>query len=132
MANPLNTTNLTVSEETYNRLKKIKEKKDWTYNQVIDNLCELELQYNYIEQIINYELLAFDKIYPFRITFKKDNMIIEYGTPNGYSLKISDWNIKKSIRNTFFEFIKEECARCIFLNMPMGIMFEEFDIYKIG
>lgn len=132
MANPANTTNLTVSEETYNRLKKIKQIKGWTFNQLIDTLCELELQNNYVDQIINYELLAFNKIYPFRITFKKDNMLIEYRTPTGYSLKISDWGVKKSIERKFFEFINEECARCIFQNMPMGLMFEEFDIYKIG
>lgn len=131
MANPLNTTNLMVSEETYNRLKHIKEVKGWTFNQVVDKLCELELQYNYIEQIMNYELFIDDNIFKFRIIFKKETMIFEYYDGERFTQKISEWGIDKKTQRQFFEFIKEDCARCIFLNMPIGIIFKEFDIYKV-
>ncbi len=131
MPNPRNTTNLTVSEETYNRLKNIKELKGWTFNQIIEKLCELELQYNYIELVEDYELYYQDKIYPFRVTFKKENMIIEYYDGLKFTKRISNWGLPSKIINKFYEFLNEECSRCVLLHIPIGLMFEEFDIYKI-
>lgn len=131
MANPINQTNTTVPIETYNMLRKIKEKQGCTFDDVLDQLCELEFQNNYVQQIINYELYYNDMVYPFRIIFKKDSFTIEYSTNDGYTTQISKWGLDKRITALFFEFIKEECARCVFLNMPVGLMFQDFDVYKI-
>lgn len=132
MANPINTTNLTVSEEIYDRLKKLKEHNGWTFNEVILKLCELELQYNYTDKTINYELYHQDRIYPFRVIFKKENIVIEYYNGAEYSNKINTWGLDDKVAKRFFEFVNEECSRCILYNMPIGLMFEEFDIYKVG
>ena len=132
MANPINTTNLSVSEETYNRLKKIKEINGWTFNEVISQLCELELQHNYIDKIISYELYYNDIIYPFRVTFKKENMVIEYYNGETYSDKIKTWGLDDKIAKAFYEFINIECSRCMLYYMPVGLIFKEFDIYKVG
>ncbi len=113
MANPINTTNLSVSEETYNRLKKIKEINGWTFNEVISQLCELEIQHNYIDKIISYELYYNDRIYPFRVTFKKENMVVEYYNGKGYSDKIKTWGLDDKIAKAFFEFINGECLSLI-------------------
>ena len=131
MANPINQTNTTVPIETYNLLKEIKEKQGCTFDEVLNQLCEMEFQNNYVQQIINYELYYQDEVFPFRIIFKKDSFTIEYLTNNGYVTQINKWGLDKKIVSIFFEFIKEECARCVFLNMPLGLMFQEFDVYKI-
>lgn len=134
MANPRNTTNLTLPLDTYTRLKKIKEKHNWSYNEVVDVLCELEFKNNYIERIYNYELFVQDDIFKFRITFRKDDMVVEYyneerGT---FSDKIKTWGLPKKVEDVFFEFIREEGCRCILINLPVGLIFEGFDIYKVG
>lgn len=132
MVNPTNQTNTTVPIETYNMLKKIKEKYNLTFDDVLDQMCELEFQHNYVQQIQNYELYYNDNIYPFRIIFKKDSFTVEYKTMNGdYIAQINKWGLDKKIVSVFFEFIKEECARCVFLNVPVGLMFKEFDVYKV-
>lgn len=131
MANPTNQTNTTVPIETYEVLKKIKQKHNCTFDDVLDQMCEMELQRNYVQQVIDYELYYSDKIYPFRITFKKDSFLIDFFNENGRTTQINKWGLDKKIVSAFFEFIKEDCARCIFLNMPLGIMFKDFDIYKV-
>lgn len=137
MANPTNQTNTTIPIETYNILKEIKEKKGCTFDELLDQLCELEFQYNYVQQEQDFELYCrdehnyLDKIFYFKIVFKKNNMDFIYKTPTGKkSKKISEWGLPDNVRKEFFTFIKEPCARCIFENLPLGLVFEEFDVYK--
>ena len=132
MANPTNSTNTTVPIETYNTLKKIKEKTGMTFSEILDQLCELEFQNNYVQQTSSYELLYHDKVYPFEIIFKKNDFIINYITPSGKTSHINKWGLDKKVTAEFFEFINEECARCVFQNIPFGLMFRDFDIYKLG
>lgn len=131
MANPTNSTNTTVTEETYNTLKKIKEQTGWTFSEILDKLCELEMQHNYVENIVKYDLVYQDKVFRFEITFKKNNFTIEYFNSNGENTTINKWGLDKKIVSEFYEFINEDCARCMFQNMPIGLIFKEFDIYKI-
>ena len=133
MVNPANQTNTTVPLETYNILKQIKEKQNCTFDEVLDQLCELEFKYNYVEKVQKYELYYNDVVFPFEITFKKENMVIMYETPlRKSSAKISEWGVPDDIRKEFYTFINEEYARCILENMPVGLMFKKFDIYKIS
>ena len=133
MVNPANQTNTTVPLETYNILKQIKEKQNCTFDEVLDQLCELEFKYNYVEKVQKYELYYNDVVFPFEITFKKENMVIMYETPlRKSSAKISEWGVSDDIRKEFYTFINEEYARCILENMPVGLMFKKFDIYKIS
>ena len=91
MANPLNSTNLTLDEEDYNRLKQIKLLNGWTFNETLDKLCELEFQNNYIMKICEYSLVTEQESRLFRVTFKKDNMVVEYYHPDrGYKNKIGN------------------------------------------
>jgi hypothetical protein len=131
MANPLNSTNLTLSIDTYNRLKRIKEHNNWSFNQTLDKLCELEFQNNYVETIKEYVLITANTSRLFRVTFKKENIIVEYYTPDGYSNKIKDWNLDKRTTNKFFEFIREDYARCMLENLPIALEFKDFIIQKI-
>ena len=132
MANPPNTTNLTVRESTYNRLAKIRETHNYTFNQVINQLCEKELQTNYISKVTEYELITETTTRQFKVTFRKENILIEYYTPQGFSTKIEDWKLDKKTTNKFYEFTRTEYARCMLENMPISIEFEDFIIHKIG
>lgn len=132
MPNPINSTNLTLSEEDYNRLKKIKLVNDWSFNETIDKLCELEFQHNYIQQVYEYSLVTENTSRLFRVTFKKDNMVVEYYNPNrGYDIKIANWELDKKTEKKFFEFIHEDYARCLLEHLPVSIEFEDFIIVKI-
>lgn len=133
MANPLNSTNLTLTEETYNRLKNLKNSKGWTFNETVDKLCELEFKNNYIETVIEYSLITETTSRLFKITFKKENMVIEYYNPEkgGYDLKIKNWGLNSKISKLFYEFINEDYARCMLEHIPRGIVFDDFIIQKI-
>ena len=132
MPNPLNSTNLTLSEDTYNRLQNLKTKKGWTYNQTIDKLCEMEFKNNYIETVREYSLITETDLRIFKVTFKKESMLIEYYNPEtGYDLKISNWGLDKKLTNQFFEFVNEEYARCMLEHLPVSIEFENFIIQRI-
>ena len=132
MRKPINNANITLPLETHQRLTKIRDHNGWTYTRVIDKLCELEFRNNAIHYVVNYELLAYDKIFKFRVTFRADTFHIEYERNGQYTDNINEWGLNARIKNIFYEFIKKDCARCMLLYMPMGIMFEEFDIYRIG
>lgn len=133
MSNPSNTTNLTVTPEIYDRLTRIKKQNDWTYNETINKLCELEFQHNYIEKTHEYVLITKETSRIFRVTFKKENMVIEYfNTEYGYDIKIGNWELDKKITNLFYEFIQEDYARCMLENLPISIEFKHFIIQKIG
>lgn len=131
MANPTNQTNTTIPEETYNILKEIKEKKGCTFDELLDQLCELDFKYNYIEKVQYYDLYYKDSVFSFTITFKKENMVFTYETLYGkYTNSISEWGLYDNIRKEFFTFIKEPFARCMFENMPAGLLFKDFYICK--
>ena len=131
MANPTNSTNTTIPSEVYDILKQIKDKKGLTFSEILDQLCELEFQNNYVQDIVTYELFYQDEVFRFEITFKKNDFTIKYITSDGKTTSINRWGLDKKIVNEFYEFINEDCARCMFQNMPVGLMFKEFDIYKI-
>ncbi|MBQ3407954.1 MAG: hypothetical protein IJH12_01965 [Clostridia bacterium] len=132
MPNPINQTNTTVPIKTYNILKQIKEKQNCTFDEVLEQLIELELKNNYVTKTIDYELVYNGEVFQFQINFKKDSFIIKYLIDDKFTTRINDWGLDKRITSIFYEFINENCARCIFLNMPFGLIFEEFDIYKIN
>ena len=131
MPNPMNSTNLTLSTESYNRLKRVKEANNWSFNQTLDKLCELEFQNNYIEKISEFVLITPTTSRLFRVTFKKENMVIEYYTPEGYTDKIKEWELDKKITNKFFEFIREDYARCMLEHLPVSLEFKGFIIQKL-
>lgn len=131
MPNPINQTNTTIPLETYNILKEIKEKKDCTFDEILNQLCELDFQHNYIQKVQNYDLYYQDSIFSFIVTFKKENMDLTYVTPTGSKSKsISEWGVPDKVRKDFYTFIKEPFARCILENLPLGLVFKDFDIYK--
>lgn len=132
MVNPLNSSNLTLDSETYYRLKNLKTTHGWTFNQAIDKLCEMEFQNNYIEQVVEYSLITHDTSRLFRVTFKKENIIIEYyNNKRGYNKKIDNWELNKKVAKSFFEFINSEYARCMLENLPVSIEFKDFIIQRI-
>lgn len=132
MANPINTTNLTLTEDVYYRLKHLKEVKGWSFTETLDRLCELEFQNNYIEKIIEYSLITENSSRLFKVTFRKDNMYFEYYAPdNGYTTQISKWGLDNKVLKLFYEFIKEDYARCLLEYIPISIEFEDFIIQKI-
>ena len=133
MPNPANQTNTTIPEEIYNILKEIKEKKQCTFDEVLNQLCELDFQYNYIEKTQDYDLYYNDNIFSFRIVFKKEDILFIYKTPTGdESYSISEWVLPDNVRKNFYTFIKEDYARSLLENMPLGLVFKDFDIYKVG
>ena len=131
MTNPRNTTNLSMSEDLYNRLNKIKTEKNWTFDTLIRNLCELEMKNNYIENMSSYNFVTSNSDGVFRAIFKKNTFSIEYLTTDGYSNDINEWDISNSDKKIFLKFIHKECARCILENLEMVVGFNKFDIYKM-
>lgn len=133
MVNPTNQTNTTIPEETYNILKHIKEKQKCTFDEVLDQLCNLDIQYNYIERVQEYDLCYNDEVHSFKVTFKKENMVFDYITKEKkLTSSISEWGIKDNIRKQFYTFIKEDYARCMLENIDVGLLFKDFDIYKVN
>ena len=134
MPNPRNSTNLTLSEETYNRLRHLKETRGWSFNQTVEALCDLELKNNYINKVSEFSLITETTSRLFRVQFKKDNMVIEYYNPNtGYDRKIKNWDLDDTkVVNAFFEFIGEPYARCMLEHLPLAIEFELFVIQRIS
>ena len=131
MPNPTNQTNTTIPEETYELLKHIRDKQGCTFDEVLDQLCELDFQHNYVERECEYDLYYRDVVFPFKVTFKKENMVLEYITPiNEKSSSISEWGLPDEVRREFYTFIKEDYARCMLENMDVGLVFKDFDIYK--
>lgn len=129
---PMNSINVTMQEELYNRLKKIKEVNNWTFNETIDNLCELEFKNNYITHVQEYMVITEKTERLFKVTFKKENMFIEYYIPQkGFSLKINEWGLDRRVINKFNKFIREDYARCMLEHLPLSIEFEDFIIQKI-
>ena len=59
-------------------------------------------------------------------------MVMEYYNGETYSDKIKTWGLDDKIAKAFYEFINMECSRCILYSMPVGLIFKEFDIYKVG
>ena len=132
MPNPPNMTNLSVNKELYSRLEKLKLIKECSFNQLIDDLCELEFENNYIINVIEYSLITEHTSRLFRITFKKENMVIEYYHPkHGYNNKIDNWELDKKTTDKFYEFIREDYARCLLEHIPVSIEFKDFIISKI-
>ena len=133
MANPTNQTNTTVPESTYLLLKEIKEKKGWTFDKVLDELCDLDSKYNYIEHNQKYELVYNDTIFHFEVIFKKQNILIKYITSYGkMTSKISEWGVPDTVRKKFYEFIHEDHCRTFLEYMPKTIIFDDFEISKIN
>lgn len=128
MSNPINTLNLRISEELYNRMNEIKTTKKWTFDTLIRNLCDLEMQHNYIDKIIEYGFSTENGDGVFKVTFKKNNFTIEYLTNNGYTNKIKEWNMSSADRTLFLKFIHNDCARCILENLEVAIDYRKFSI----
>ena len=131
MSNPRNTTNLTISEDLYNRINEIRTTKEWTFNEVIKNLCELEQKNNYIITMKEYSFATDNSDAIFRAIFKKNTFTIEYLTDDGYSKKIDEWNITQSDKQTFLKFIHQDYARCMLENIEVAVGFKKFDIYLL-
>lgn len=139
MRKPSNNSNITVTAKTHERLKRIRDHNGWTYTETINRLCELYFRDNKVEFIVNYELhfqevknnQLFEKIYPFKVIFNNDSFVVEYTKEDrNVTYNINEWGISESIKNTFYEFIKKDCARCLLLHMPMGLLFDSFEVYK--
>ena len=130
MPTPLNQATTSVQEEVYMTLKKIKEKQGCTFNDVIEQLCEMEFKNNYTIRTEEFELIYRGRIYPFTATFKKNNFTVKYFKEDSYTTNIKEWGLDEKVVSEFYEFLHDDCARCMLSNMPFGLMFDEFDIYK--
>jgi len=141
MRKPSNNSNITVTEKTHSRLKRIRDRNGWTYTETINQLCELYFRDNKVEFIVNYELHSpevmdnrlYDMGFPFKVIFSSDSFVIEYiKEDKSVTYDINEWGVSDSVKNSFYEFIKKDCARCLLLHIPVGLLFDDFEVYKVS
>ena len=133
MANPVNQTNTTIPKEIYDILLEIKQRKGCTFDEVLDQLCELEFQNDYPILTQEYNLFYGTNPFTFVVEFREDDMTIKYKTrANEMTTDISEWGVPNKVQKEFHAFISEEHSRCILEHITPGLIFNNFEIYKAG
>lgn len=132
MANPINNVQVALHNNTYDRLLQLKQKKGCTFDELVNELIEYDMQTNYITRVQEYCLVTPDKETFFKVTFKKESMIFEFfdGIKYRNNIKYLDVVDEKTII-AFNEFLHKDYARVMLENVDVALVFEDFVIEKI-
>lgn len=131
MANPINNVQVALHNHTYDRLLQLKQKKGCTFDELVNELIEYDMQTNYITRVQEYCLVTPDKETFFKVTFKKESMVFEYFDRIKYSNNIKDLDVDENTIIVFNEFIHKDYARVMLENVDVALVFEDFVIEKI-
>lgn len=131
MANPINNVQVALHNHTYDRLLQLKQKKGCTFDELVNELIEYDMQTNYITRVQEYCLVTPDKETFFKVTFKKESMIFEYFDGIKYSNNIRDLDVDEKTIIAFNEFIHKDYSRVMLENVDVALVFEDFVIEKI-
>lgn len=70
MANPINNVQVALHNHTYDKLLQLKQKKGYTFDELVNELIEYDMQTNYITRVQEYCLVTPNKETFFKVTFK--------------------------------------------------------------
>ena len=131
MANPINNVQVALHNHTYDKLLQLKQKKGYTFDELVNELIEYDMQTNYITRVQEYCLVTPDKETFFKVTFKKESMIFEYFDGIKYCNDIRKLDVDLKTIIAFNEFIHKDYARVMLENVDVALVFEDFVIEKI-
>ena len=131
MANPINNVQVALHNHTYDKLLQLKQKKGYTFDELVNELIEYDMQTNYITRVQEYCLVTPDKETFFKVTFKKELIIFEFFDGTKYGTNIKDLDVDMKTIIAFNEFIHKDYARVMLENVDVALVFEDFVIEKI-
>ena len=131
MANPINNVQVALHNHTYDKLLQLKQKKGYTFDELVNELIEYDMQTNYITRVQEYCLVTPNKETFFKATFKKESIIFEYFDGIKYCNNIRDLDVDMKTIIAFNEFLHKDYARVMLENVDVALVFEDFVIEKI-
>lgn len=131
MANPINNVQVALHNHTYDKLLQLKQKKGYTFDELVNELIEYDMQTNYITRVQEYCLVTPNKETFFKATFKKESMIFEFFDGIKYCNNIRDLDVDMKTIIAFNEFLHKDYARVMLENVDVALVFEDFVIEKI-
>ena len=131
MANPINNVQVALHNHTYDKLLQLKQKKGYTFDELVNELIEYDMQTNYITRVQEYCLVTPNKETFFKATFKKESIVFEYFDGIKYSNNIKELDVDMKTIIAFNEFLHKDYARVMLENVDVALVFEDFVIEKI-
>ena len=131
MANPINNVQIALHNHTYDKLLQLKQKKGYTFDELVNELIEYDMQTNYISRVQEYCLVTPNKETFFKATFKKESIVFEFFDGIKYCNNIRDLDVDMKTIIAFNEFLHKDYARVMLENVDVALVFEDFVIEKI-
>ena len=131
MANIINNVQVALHNHTYNKLLQLKQKKGYTFDELVNELIEYDMQTNYITRVQEYCLVTPNKETFFKATFKKESIVFEFFDGIKYCNNIRKLDVDMKTIIAFNEFIHKDYARVMLENVDVALVFEDFVIEKI-
>ena len=131
MANPINNVHVALHNHTYDKLLQLKQKKGYTFDELVNELIEYDMQTNYITRVQEYCLVTPNKETFFKATFKKESIVFEFFDGIKYCNNIRDLDVDMKTIIAFNEFLHKDYARVMLENVDVALVFEDFVIEKI-
>ena len=131
MANPINNVQVALHNHTYDKLLQLKQKKGYTFDELVNELIEYDMQTNYITRVQEYCLVTPNKETFFKATFKKESIVFEFFDGIKYCNNIRDLDVDEKTIIAFNEFLHKDYARIMLENVDVALVFEDFVIEKI-
>ena len=131
MASSINNAHVALHNHTYDRLLQLKQKKGCTFDELVNELIEYDMQTNYITRVQEYCLVTPNKETFFKATFKKESIVFEFFDGIKYCNNIRDLDVDMKTIIAFNEFLHKDYARVMLENVDVALVFEDFVIEKI-
>ena len=131
MASSINNAHVALHNHTYDKLLQLKQKKGYTFDELVNELIEYDMQTNYITRVQEYCLVTPDKETFFKATFKKESIVFEFFDGIKYCNNIRDLDVDMKTIIAFNEFLHKDYARVMLENVDVALVFEDFVIEKI-
>ena len=131
MANPINNVQVALHNHTYDKLLQLKQKKGYTFDELVNELIEYDMQTNYITRVQEYCLVTPNKETFFKATFKKESIVFEFFDGIKYCNNIRDLDVDMKTIIAFNDFLHKDYARVMLENVDVALVFEDFVIEKI-
>ena len=131
MANPINNVQVALHNNTYDKLLQLKQKKGYTFDELVNELIEYDMQTNYITRVQEYCLVTPDKETFFKAKIKKESIVFEFFDGIKYCNNIRDLDVDMKTIIAFNEFLHKDYARVMLENVDVALVFEDFVIEKI-
>ena len=131
MTSSINNAHVALHNHTYDRLLQLRQKKGCTFDELVNELIEYDMQTNYITRVQEYCLVTPDKETFFKATFKKESIVFEFFDGIKYCNNIRDLDVDEKTIIRFNDFLHKDYARVMLENVDVALVFEDFVIEKI-